>query len=134
MFVPMQNKRDKESLHYDLEIERTHWQQRKQARDQRVKEEIEEVVEEELEYNMADNVNNNANDPQPRRTLGSFTTPNPGSCENSIVTPIVNANNFELKPQLVTLVQQNCQFSGSPQEDPNLFISKFLQIYDTCQD
>ncbi|KAL4344676.1 hypothetical protein AHAS_Ahas11G0202200 [Arachis hypogaea] len=77
--------------------------------------------------------NNNANTPPPRRNLGCFTTPNSGSCGSSIMTPTVNANNFELKPKLVTLVQQNCQFSGSPQEDSNLFISNFLQICDTIK-
>ncbi|KAL4344393.1 hypothetical protein AHAS_Ahas11G0173900 [Arachis hypogaea] len=129
----MQNNRNKEPLQYDPEIERTRWQQRKQAINQTVEEEIEEVVEEELEFNMGENANHNANAPQPRRTVGSFIPPNPRSCGSSIVTPTINANNFLLKPQLVALVQQNCQFSRSPQEDPNLFISNFLQICDTVK-
>ena len=30
----------------------------------------------------------------------------------------IKANNFELKPALITMVQQN-QFTGHPSEDPN---------------
>ncbi|KAL4345373.1 hypothetical protein AHAS_Ahas11G0271900 [Arachis hypogaea] len=53
--------------------------------------------------------------------------------EKSIVVPPIATNNFELKPQLVTLVQQNCQYHGLPHEDPNQFISDFLQICDTVK-
>ncbi|KAL4381763.1 hypothetical protein AHAS_Ahas04G0166000 [Arachis hypogaea] len=52
-------------------------------------------------------VNQNENE-QPRRILGSYTAPSPNFYGNSIVVPPIAANNFELKPQLVTLVQQNC--------------------------
>jgi len=41
-----------------------------------------------------------------------------------IAYPTVEGNNFEIKPALFNLVQQN-QFSGSPTEDPNLHISTF---------
>ena len=36
----------------------------------------------------------------------------------SISIPAIGANNFELKPQLVALMQQNCKFYGLPSEDP----------------
>ncbi|KAL4286396.1 hypothetical protein AHAS_Ahas19G0082000 [Arachis hypogaea] len=51
----------------------------------------------------------------------------------SIVVPPIAANNFELKPQFVTLLQQNCQHHGLPHEDSNQFISNFLQICDTVK-
>ncbi|KAL4365316.1 hypothetical protein AHAS_Ahas07G0093900 [Arachis hypogaea] len=40
---------------------------------------------------------------QLRRTLGSDTTPSPNFYGNSIVVPLVAANNFELKYQLISL-------------------------------
>ena len=40
---------------------------------------------------------------------------------------VVDANNFELKPALITMVQQN-QFTGHPYEDPNVHIGRFLRI------
>ena len=40
----------------------------------------------------------------------------------------INANNFELKPALISIVQQ-AQFSGSPLDDPNI-LAMFLEICD----
>ena len=59
------------------------------------------------------------NNPQQRRVLASYTFANARHYGSSILTPNVNANNFELKPQLITLVQNNCSFGGGPLEDPN---------------
>ncbi|XP_015947337.1 uncharacterized protein LOC107472328 [Arachis duranensis] len=61
---------------------------------------------------------NNNGQPQ-RRVLASYTFANPRHCGSSILTPNVDANNFELKPQLITLVQNNCSYGGGPLEDPN---------------
>ena len=41
--------------------------------------------------------------------------------------PAVEANNFEMKPDLITMVQQN-QFTGHPTEDPNEHLSRFLRM------
>jgi len=49
-----------------------------------------------------------------------------------IVYPAVEANDFEIKPSLIYLVQQN-QFSGSPTEDPNFHISTFLRLSGTLK-
>ena len=46
--------------------------------------------------------------------------------------PTVAGNNFEIKPALLNLVQQN-QFYGSPTEDPNLHISFFLRLSGTLK-
>ena len=45
--------------------------------------------------NPGEGVNNN---PQQRRVLASYTFANARHCGSSILTPNVNANNFELKP------------------------------------
>ncbi|MED6178979.1 hypothetical protein PIB30_112612, partial [Stylosanthes scabra] len=51
---------------------------------------------------MAAEINNEA-----RRTLEDYTIPSTASCGSSIVRPTVEANNFELKPSLIQLVQQD---------------------------
>ena len=75
---------------------------------------------------------NNNGLPQ-RRVLASYIIPNPRNCRSSILTPNVHANNFELKPQLITMVQNNCQYGGSAAEDPNQHFSVFLRICDTVK-
>ena len=44
---------------------------------------------------------------------------------SAIRQPTVDANNFELKPALITMVQQH-QFTGHPTEDPNEHLGRFL--------
>ena len=75
--------------------------------------------------------NNNANNA--RKVLGDFTAPTPDFYGKSISIPAIGANNFELKPQLVSLMQQNCKFHGLPLEDPHQFLAELLQIYDTVK-
>ncbi|XP_057741365.1 uncharacterized protein LOC130960019 [Arachis stenosperma] len=75
---------------------------------------------------------NNNGQPQ-RRVLASYTFANPRHCGSSILTPNVDANNFELKPQLITLVQNNCSYGGGPLEDPNQHLSTFLRICNTVK-
>jgi len=41
------------------------------------------------------------------------------------------ANNFELKPGLIQMLQHTCQFGGFSHDDPNEYISSFLEIRDT---
>ncbi|KAL4329468.1 hypothetical protein AHAS_Ahas13G0303100 [Arachis hypogaea] len=67
-----------------------------------------------------------------RKVIGSYTASNSDFYGCSISIPAIGTNKFELKPQLVTLVQQNYQFHGLPQ-DPNKFIFDFLQICDTVK-
>jgi len=50
----------------------------------------------------------------------------------SIVRPAIAANNFELKPSLLQIVQQN-QFSRNPTKDLNLHLSVFMQFADTLK-
>ena len=64
--------------------------------------------------NPPEGATNNNNNPPQRRVLASYTFANPRHCGSSILTPNVNANNFELKPQLITLVQNNCSYGGGP--------------------
>ena len=45
--------------------------------------------------------------------------------------PPVGANNFELKPSMITMIQNMVQFSGLPNEDLNQHITNFLELCDT---
>ena len=53
--------------------------------------------------------------------------------EYSVVRqPAIEANNFELKPTLITMVQQN-QFTGHPTEDPNEHMDRFFRMANTVK-
>ncbi|MED6225668.1 hypothetical protein PIB30_095843, partial [Stylosanthes scabra] len=115
------NHRDKPIIKYDPENEKNLTKNRNRVKAQRAlqfeqqeadsdegasekfseEEIVEENSEEEIQDNMADNANNQ------RRTLADYTNATTASCGSSIVWPTVDANNFELKPALVQLVQQN---------------------------
>ena len=51
---------------------------------------------------------------------------------SAIKQPTVDANNFELKPALITMVQQH-QFTGHPTEDPNEHLGRFLRMANTVK-
>ena len=46
--------------------------------------------------------------------------------------PAIEANNFELKPALITMVQQH-QFTGYPSEDPNEHMGRFMRMANTVK-
>ena len=50
----------------------------------------------------------------------------------AIRQPTVDANKFELKPTLITTVQQH-QFTGHPTEDPNEHLGRFLRMANTVK-
>ncbi|QHN81359.1 Retrotransposon gag protein [Arachis hypogaea] len=125
----MHRNRDKEPfLDFDPEPEKTFRRRLQQER-------LNKAAESTMDPNNAVNANvaNLNGDDQQRRVIGSYSAPTADIYGKSIVVPLIAANNFELKPQLVTLVQQNCQCHGLPHEDPNQFISNFLQICDTVK-
>ncbi|XP_061366901.1 uncharacterized protein LOC133310036 [Gastrolobium bilobum] len=56
-----------------------------------------------------------------------FTRPN-----SSVVRPQIDANNFDINPSLINLVEKN-PFSGEDYEDPHDFMDRFLRICDTTK-
>ena len=51
---------------------------------------------------------------------------------SAVVQPAIEANNFELKPSLINMVQQN-QFTGHPSEDPNEHMGRFMRMANTIK-
>ena len=51
---------------------------------------------------------------------------------SAIQLPTINANDFELKPALITMVQQN-QFACHSTENPNEHLGRFLRIADSIK-
>ena len=74
------------------------------------------------------NLNNMA---QPeRRMLGDFAMPNISGSFGGIVAPTIANNNFEIKPSIIQMVQNN-QFGGLQGEDPYAHILTFLNVCAT---
>ncbi|MED6128393.1 hypothetical protein PIB30_097328 [Stylosanthes scabra] len=103
MSPPFEGNKDKQTLSFDPEIEKTLRKLRKQAKLQEHSHEIpfEEALEEEefqdkTSNNMAGNEDNNRG-----RKLADFLIPSAASCGSTIVQPAVDVNNFELKPSLI---------------------------------
>jgi len=65
-----------------------------------------------------------------REALRDYAVPSLTGANSYIITPTIQANNFELKSGLIQMVQHTCQFGGFPHDDPNKHISSFLEICD----
>ena len=64
------------------------------------------------------------------RILRDYAMPTVMDTLSGIRKPPIPANNFEIKPAIIHMVQAN-QFGGSPIEDPNAHIASFMEICDT---
>ena len=51
---------------------------------------------------------------------------------SAVRQPPIEANNFELKPALITMVQQH-QFTSHPSEDPNEHLWRFMRMENTVK-
>ena len=65
-----------------------------------------------------------------RRTLGDFAMPDVSSSFGCIVAPTIANNNFEIKPSIIHMVQNN-QYGGLQGEDPYAHILTFLNVCAT---
>ena len=70
--------------------------------------------------------------PQERDTMEDFWSPIIQDEYSAVRPPVIDANNFELKPALITMVQQN-KFTGNPTEDPNEHLGRFLRMANTVK-
>ena len=56
--------------------------------------------------------------PQRPNTMEEFWKPIIQEEYSAVTQPLIEANNFELNPSLITMIQQH-QFTGHPSKDPN---------------
>ncbi|KAH9744682.1 hypothetical protein KPL70_003808 [Citrus sinensis] len=65
------------------------------------------------------------------RPLRGYVVPTVNGARSSTARPAVQANNFEIKPGIIHMIQTSVQFAGMPNDDPNAHIANFLEICDT---
>ena len=65
------------------------------------------------------------------RPLHEFIRPRLNEAQSSIRRPPVQANNFEIKPAFIQMIQNSLQFSGLSNENPNDHLIQFLELCDT---
>ncbi|XP_020417839.1 uncharacterized protein LOC109948603 [Prunus persica] len=65
------------------------------------------------------------------RAVGEFGPP--VATPSAIRRPAIAANNFEIKPAMITMLQNSSVFCGLPNEDPNIHLAIFLEICDTSK-
>jgi len=70
-------------------------------------------------------------DQNERKALRDYVVSSLTEANLCIIAPTIQATNFELKPGLIQMVQQTCQFGGFLHDDSNEHISSFLEICDT---
>ena len=70
--------------------------------------------------------------PQRPDTMEKFRRPIIQEEYSAMRQPPIEANNFELKPALITMVQQH-QFTGHPSEDPNEHLGRFMRMANTVK-
>jgi hypothetical protein len=63
------------------------------------------------------------------KKLGEYDIPNDDFIRAPITQPAVEAENYEIKPNLLSLVQRN-QFGGSAAEDSGMHLNTFTKICD----
>ena len=105
---------ESELLPFDLEIERTFLRRKRVFKDINSAEAA--VIAESEE--MGD---------VPKVLLRDLWIPRDQGISSGIIQPVIQANNFELKPALITMVQHS-QFGGLAVEDPHEHIRTFLNI------
>lgn len=69
---------------------------------------------------------------QNHQALREFALSDISGEQTSIARLAINANNFEIKPSLIQMIQQN-QFEGHSMEDPNANSANFSKICDTIK-
>ena len=62
-----------------------------------------------------------------KKKLGESAIPNDDFIRAPITQPAVTAENYEIKPNLLSLVQQN-QFGGSAAEDSGMHLNTFTEV------
>ena len=121
----MHRRLEADLLPLDTEIERTLQNLRRitsaESRNMaNQRERLQTILEEEVERNQRPN------------TMEDFWRPIIQEKYSAVRQLAIEANNFELKPKLITMVQQH-QFIGHPSEDPNEHMGRFMTMANTIK-
>ena len=114
-------KKEAELLSLDIEIERTLTRLRRL----KITEQEGMAEQEDMGDNTQEATPNKTNARQ--RTMENLWRPVIREDYSTVGALVVDANNFELKPALITMVQQN-QFTEHPSKDPNVHMRRFLRM------
>ena len=121
----MHRKQDSDLFPADTELERTLRSLRKTKR-------AENVAMADERHDQTEEQRTAARKPPITDTMEDLWRPIIQEEYSAIRQPTVDANNFELKPTLITMVQQH-QFTGHPTEDPNEHLGRFLRMENTMK-
>ena len=114
---------DSDLIPADTELERTLRSLRKTKR-------AENVAMADKRHDQIEEQRTTARRPPITDTMKDFWRPIIQEEYSAIRQPTVDSNNFELKPALITMVQQH-QLTGHPTEDPNEHLGRFLMMANT---
>ena len=123
----MHRKPKEDLLPLDTEIERTLQNLRKITIEESIsmanqRERLQAIPEEEEEAERIQRLN----------TMEDFWRPIIHEEYSAVRQPAIEAKNFELKPALITMVQQH-QFTCHPSKDPNEHMGRFMRMADTVK-
>ena len=121
----MHRKQDYDLIPADTELERTLRSLRKTKR-------AENAAMTDERHDQTEEQRAVARRPPITDTMEDFWRPIIQEKYSAIRHPTVDANNFELKPALITMVQQH-QFTGHPTEYPNEHLGRFLRMANTVK-
>ena len=121
----MHRKQDFDMILADTELERT-------LRSLRKTKSAENEAMENERHDQTEEQRTTARRPPIADTMEDFWRPIIQEEYSVIRQPTMDANNFELKPALITMVQQH-QFTGHPTEDPNEHLIRFLRMANTVK-
>ena len=111
----MRSNKRLELIHFDPKIKNTCRRNRKERHQALIQ-----------QHTMDETLKENLN-----KSLRDYAVPQVDVIQTSIVRPAIRANNFELKPAIIQMVQTSVQFGGFLLDDPNDHIVNFLEICDT---
>ena len=122
----MHRKSEAELLPLDTEIERTSKYLRKSTGTE------ERSMANQIERLQTISEEEEAERQQRPNTMEEFWRPIIQEEYSAVRQPPIEANNFELKLALITMVQQQ-QFIGHPSEDPNEYLGRFMRMENTVK-